>query len=294
MLTVIEKNKTGISLFSPNTPKRRGQGSLSKGSLAQMNLVIETKFLPWMDKSSFDLRNVSETLQGAKEYLRERQEEVRPNTLRKEKAIISSFIAKSFPVNPKRIELELSEIKVPEMGTDKTGKAIPFDDLKTSLEEVSNPKHKLIMKALYYSGARISELINLKLREGKRSNDGEEILFHTIGKGNKDRLIRIPVSLYEEILISFESKNEKNSKGILFFNPRNKKGQFTRQALFQVTSLKGFSPHQLRHSRASHLIEDGISLNSVQKLLGHSSPMTTAKFYVHTHPKSESLKKRSL
>lgn len=259
-----------------------------------MNLVIEKRFLPWMDKSSFDLRNVSETLQGAKEYLRERQEEVKANTLRKEKAILSSFIAKSFPVNPKRIELELSEIKIPEMGTDKTMKAIPFEELKNSLNEVSNPKHKLIMKALYYSGARISELISLRIKDGKRSQDGEEIFFHTIGKGNKDRLIRIPLELFKEVILVFNSKSEKNTKGILFFNPRNKKGRFTRQGLFQITNQRGFSPHQMRHSRASHLIEDGISLNAVQKLLGHSSPMTTAKFYVHTHPKSESLKKRSL
>lgn len=294
MIAKTENKLQALKLFSPMTLKRRGNGSLGKKSIEQMNLVLQRRILPFMDSKGIDLKNLGEVLKAGKEFLKARQEEIKGNTLRKEKSILSSFIAQNFSVNPKRIELELSEIKIPEMGTDKTEKAISFDDLKEKIDEMENPKHKLLLKASYYSGARVSEIIGLKLKDGKKSQDQKEIIFHTIGKGSKDRSIRMSLELFSEIIEVFQSKSEKNKKGILFFNPRNKEGRFTRQSLWQITNKRGFNPHQLRHSRASHLIEDGMVINAVQKLLGHSSPMTTVKFYVHTHPKTESLQKRTL
>lgn len=280
-----------VKLFSDKLPKRRGSGTYSQGSLDQMNLILTKSILPWMDKNKVNPGNLSEVLEGSKRYLKEALDIKTYTTVKKEKSILSSWIAFNFPVNPKRIELELSEIKIPEMGIDKTEKSKDLVDLRTLLDSIANPKHKLFLKFAYYSGCRVSEMINLKLKDGKKSKDGQEILFSVIGKGNKERIIRTPVKMYEEILEAFLPLTTKNKKKYLFYNPRNKEGKFSRQFIFDITNTKGgISPHQLRHSRATHLVEKGVPINEVSELLGHSSIATTTKFYIHSKIKSETLR----
>lgn len=285
-----ETKSLSVKLFSASLPKRRGQGTYSEGSLSQMNLVLTKSILPWFDKCRVNTGNLSEVLQGSKRYLKESLDTKTYSTVKKEKSILSSWIALNFPVNPKRIELELSEIRIPEMGKDKTEKSKDLTDLRTLLDSIENPKHKLFLKFAYYSGCRVSEMINLKLKDGKKSKDGKEMIFSVIGKGNKERIIRTPLPMYEEILSVFQPSNFKNKNKYLFYSPRNKEGKFSRQFIFDITNSKGgISPHQLRHSRATHLVEKGVPINEVSELLGHSSIATTTKFYIHSKIKSETL-----
>jgi len=291
-LSRTETKSISVKLFSTSLPKRRGQGTYSEGSLSQMNMVLTKSVLPWMDKNKINVGNLTELLEGSKRYLKESLDIKTYSTVKKEKSILSSWIAFNFPVNPKRIELELSEIKIPEMGINKTEKSKDIIELRNLLESIANPKHKLFLKFAYYSGCRVSEMINLKLKDGKKSKDGQEILFSVIGKGNKERIIRTPLAMYEEIIFTFQPLNIKNPKKFLFFNPRNKEGKFSRQFIFDLTNTKGgISPHQLRHSRATHLVEKGVPINEVSELLGHSSIATTTKFYIHSKIKSETLNK---
>ena len=282
-------------LFTANLPKRRGQGTYSKGTLEQMNLTIEKRFLPFLDTNKVNIQNLGEVLEATKDFLNARIETETYSTVKKEKSIVSSWLVLNYNANPKRIELELSEIKIPEMGIDKIEKSKSFIDLKSIIEKIENPKHQLILKLAYYSGCRVSELVNLKLKDGKPSKDKKEIFFQVIGKGNKARIIRSELGLYKEILSVFKSKSTANRKGYLFFNPRNKEGKFTRQFIYQLTQDKGdFTPHQLRHSRATHLVEMGTPINEVSELLGHSSIATTTKYYIHSKIKSETLGRMTL
>ncbi|MCZ8348190.1 MAG: site-specific integrase [Leptospiraceae bacterium] len=294
-LSKTQNREIGLRLFSPNLPKRRGQGTYSKGSLEQMNLVIEKRFIPFLDSHKVNLQNLGEVLEASKQFLNERLETEYYTTVKKEKSILSSWLVLNYQANPKRIELELSEIKIPEMGIDKTEKSKSFQDLKAIIEKIENPKHKLLLKLAYYSGCRVSELIHLRVKDGKPSKDKKEIFFHTIGKGNKARLIRCQLEIYKEIISTFKSKSKANRKGYLFFNPRNKEGKYSRQFIYQLTQDKGdFTPHQLRHSRATHLVEMGTPINEVSELLGHSSIATTTKFYIHSKIKSETLERMTL
>ena len=120
-------------------------------------------------------------------------------------------------------------------------------------------------------------------------NFGNETLIEIIGKGSKERTLRISTNLYNEI------KNEFNGKIFLFENPRSKSNKFSRQYVLKLylrlkrIQKKPFSPHKLRHSRATNLLKSGETLSGVSALLGHSNKSTTTKFYDHTEIETSNL-----
>lgn len=283
-------------LFSGRLPKRRGQGVYSEGSLEQMNLVLQKNILPFMDSRRTDFSSLQSVIESGIAYLKSRieSEDFSSNNTRKEKSILQSWIVFNYNANPKLLELRFSEIRLPELGTDKTEKAKDFERLSESLESISNPRHRLFIKFAYYSGCRVSEMLNAR-RTGQESRDGKEILFILKGKGNKERILRCSKELYSEIVSAFQSDSKSNRKGYLFWNPKSKTGKFSRQFIYLITKQSGnFSPHQLRHSRGTHLVEQGIAVNEVSEFLGHTSIITTAKYYLHSKVKTESLQKRTL
>ena len=291
------RNNSQISYkpFPSNYPKRRGQGTYSKNSLTQMNGVLQETIFPYFQSHNVNLQDLNQILAVSRDFLNARLEDQGYNTVKKEKSFLQSWIVYTFQVNPKRIELELSEIKIPEIGTDKTDKTENFKDLQDSISSIKNERQRLFIRFAYYSACRVSELVNLKVKEGKKSKDGKEILFTTKGKGNKGIVLRCPIETYEEILKAFNSNSKENKKGILFFNPKSKSNKFSRQYLHLVTSEKAnVNPHKLRHSRATHLIEEGAYINEVSELLNHSSVNTTTKYYLHNKIKSETLMRKIL
>lgn len=289
--------KFSLKLFSGRLPKRRGHGSYSQGSIIQMNLVIEKKILPFMDSVKTDYSKTSSVIESGIAYLKNRieSENFNSNNTRKEKSILQSWIVFNYNVNPKLLELRFSEIKLPELGTDKTEKAKDFELLSVCMEKIKNPKHRLFLRFAYYSACRVSEFLFLRVRDAKESRNGKEILFIIKSKGNRERVLRCSKELFNEIINTFKSDSKENRKGFLFWNPKSGKKTFSRQFIYLITKQNGnFSPHQLRHSRGTHLVEQGIPINEVSELLGHSSIITTAKYYLHNKITTESLQKRTL
>ena len=145
---------------------------------------------------------------------------------------------------------------------------------------------------MYASGIRVSELVNLKTYD----IDINEDIVRTIGKGSKERIIPIgdyakeAVSNYLSIRHTF-LKKEIND--YLFLNNHGKK--MTRQGFFKIIKSiakeknikKEISPHTLRHSFATHMINNGADLRTIQELLGHSDISTTQ---IYTHISTEKLK----
>ena len=289
-------NKTyPVKLFPSNYPKRRGQGTYSKNSLTQMNLVLEKSIFPYFQDNNVNMQDLNQTLAVSKVFLNERIESQGYNTVRKEKSFIQSWIVYNFQVNSKRIELELSEIKIPEVGTDKTEKTKSFSNLQTSISVMKNERQRLFIRFAYYSACRVSELVNLKMKQGFLSEDKEEMIFETKGKGNKGINLRCSIELYEEIVKTFNSNSKENKKGFLFWNQKSKSQMFSRQYIHLITSEKlNVNPHKLRHSRATHLVEKGTPINEVSDLLNHSSVNTTTKYYLHNKIKSKTLKENTL
>ena len=138
---------------------------------------------------------------------------------------------------------------------------------------------RLIARFLYATAARVSEALEVRLSDTKQ--DGNRVLLRFHGKGNKERWVRIPVSLLEEI----ESEYGKKGREYLFESLPG--GPFSRQYVTREISKaarrvlnRRISAHNLRHSRATDLFEKTRRLKGVSEMLGHSSISITARFYV--------------
>ena len=155
--------------------------------------------------------------------------------------------------------------------------------------------HHTILEVIYGLGLRVSEVCNLKVND----INFEDHLLKLIGKGDKERVIPIPdISLKMMGTYSTTIRplwlNKPNTKGFFFINhlgnrlnPKYVEEMLNRQ--MNLTSIKKHvSPHKLRHSYATGMLEGGADLRVVQELLGHSDIATTE---IYTHVSDERLKK---
>jgi len=148
-------------------------------------------------------------------------------------------------------------------------------------------RDQAILSLLYASGIRVTELVDLKLKN-LMMDDG---LIRVFGKGRKERIVPIGkialsfLTLYLKELRPSNSRKGK-SQGILFLNHRG--GKLTRMSIWNILHentlragiTKKVSPHVLRHSFATHLLEGGADLRAVQEMLGHSD-ITTTQIYTN-------------
>ena len=133
------------------------------------------------------------------------------------------------------------------------------------------------MLLLYGSGLRVSELCNLKISDidFKRS-----LIIVRGGKGAKDRIVPIPKALLKEIEDYLKMRND-NSEYLLVEERRNKKDKLSPKTVWYILDKYGkkagikVTPHMLRHSFATHMLENGIDIRVIQEILGHSNLSTT-------------------
>lgn len=155
------------------------------------------------------------------------------------------------------------------------------------LSKAEGQRNRAIIETLYSCGLRVSELISLEI---------SRIFFDkgyliVIGKGNKERLVPISQTAIAEIQAWITERNllptiKKGCEGLLFLNRRG--GKLSRVMVFYIVRqaaeaagiAKTISPHTLRHSFASHLLEGGANLRAIQQMLGHESIATT-EIYIH-------------
>jgi integrase/recombinase XerD len=162
----------------------------------------------------------------------------------------------------------------------KKKKTLPKVLSKTEVTEliyrISNKKHKLMIMILYSSGLRVSELVNLKKKDINVSNNTIRI---NQGKGKKDRYTLLSEKVKELLLPYFV---ETNFSYDFLFQGRNGKYSYrtVQKILESVSKDYKVRPHMLRHSFATHLLEDGIDIRYIQRLLGHSDIRTTS---IYTH-----------
>ncbi|PIN77607.1 recombinase XerC [Candidatus Woesearchaeota archaeon CG10_big_fil_rev_8_21_14_0_10_34_12] len=155
------------------------------------------------------------------------------------------------------------------------------EEVKKLIDNTKNHKHKIMVALLYSAGLRASELLNLKLKD---LNFKEKYGFVRQGKGRKDRIFIIAEKL-ERVLLQLSVG--RNKEEFLFINNKNK--VYSISSLQKIVEKAGklagiqkkIHPHTLRHSFATHLIENSCSVSEVQTLLGHKSPEATM-IYLHT------------
>lgn len=155
------------------------------------------------------------------------------------------------------------------------------------LSKPEGERNRAMLETLYSCGLRVSEMIELKVSD----LFFDEGFIKVIGKGNKQRFVPINdymIKLIETYknLIRSRIKTQKGYEDTLFLNRRGK--QLSRNMIFMILKdhaqkagiSKTVSPHTFRHSFATHLLENGADLRSIQQMLGHES-ITTTEIYMH-------------
>ena len=161
------------------------------------------------------------------------------------------------------------------------------EEVQLIFNQIENLKHKTILVLIYSCGFRISELINLKIKD----IDSQRMLIQIRNsKGNKDR----QVQLTNQILCLIK-KYYKSYKPVDYLINGLNGGKYSSASIQKIIKRmaykagikKDITPHTLRHSFATHLLEDGIDIRYIQSILGHSNIQTTQ---IYTHVSSRHLK----
>lgn len=163
------------------------------------------------------------------------------------------------------------------------------EEVSKLLNSLTNKKSKLMVSLLYACGLRVSELANLKTQN---LFFDEKIGYIKQAKGRKDRVFNIPEFLFEDLKKQVEDQKTKNSP-FLFSGKENCLSSRNLQKIVEKASKraginKDVHCHTLRHSFATHLLEQGTDIRKIQELLGHADLSTTQ---IYTHISREELKK---
>ena len=256
---------------------------LSKNTIEAYSNDINA-FLNWLNKRNIqDYKEISELV--VNEYVAYLfNKALKSSTVNRKISSLKSFYL--FLIKKKIISSSpLSEIITPKkehhlpssMSEDEVERLLRSPNIELDLEN----RDKAMIEMLYATGMRISELINLKITD----IDLERSVLKVLGKGSKERLIPFG----EKALDSLNSYLEKRKKSLakeVFISNRGKK--MTRTGFWQRIKIylsreglkDSISPHTLRHAFATHLLNRGADLRSVQLLLGHSD-LSTTQIYTH-------------
>lgn len=231
------------------------------------------KFLGFINKSPEDIEE-----EDVKAYLAEKMsKEAAPRSVALAKAAITfmtnEILGKSIKIKTPKIPRSVPEV-------------LSKEEVRKLLDAAKSDKHVLIIKLLYSSGLRLSELINLKLEDLELDTKTGWVRG---GKGGKDRMIILSESVVKHVK---HFAGERKTGYLL--SGRN--GQLSRRAVQKALDeiakrasiTKKVHPHMLRHSFATHLLEAGTDIRKIQVLLGHADLSTTQ---IYTQVSNEELKK---
>jgi integrase/recombinase XerD len=267
----------------------RLERGLSKNTIENYTFDIE-KLVLFLNEKEIKISPIHISEETVQQFIYEMAPQINP---RSQSRLISGL--KSFfnylIFEDYRKDTPLELIEVP-----KTGRKLP-DTLSTEeidalieaidLSTLEGERNKAMLETLYSCGLRVSELISLKISD----LFFEEGFIKITGKGNKQRFVPVGKTTIKFITtyvnqIRVHIAVQKNFEDTLFLNRRGK--QLTRAMIFTIIKNlasainlnKTISPHTFRHSFATHLLENGADLRSIQLMLGHES-ITTTEVYMH-------------
>ncbi len=251
-------------------------------------------YLEFLDKKHISYQNASED--NIKEYLKfisNKDERTRAHEISVLRSFYKYLILENMIKNNPMENIDLPKLskKLPSvLSVEEVDKLLDID-LNTPFDY----RNKAMLELMYGSGLRVSELVNLRLED----IDLNYSVVRTIGKGSKERII--PFGEYARIALD-KYINEyrstlikKEASEYLFLNNHGK--SMTRQGFFKIIKAiavekgitKEISPHTLRHSFATHLLNGGADLRSIQEMLGHANLSTTE---IYTNISKEEIKNK--
>lgn len=193
-------------------------------------------------------------------------------------------------------------------------KALSISEVNDLIDATASPRNSrairesAIIELLYGTGARISEVVDLNVADVMKIDGGEVSSLRLTGKGGKVRVVplgRFAREALDQYLVRVRPNLIRSERAALFLNDRG--GRLSRQSMWRSVSeaarraniATDVSPHSLRHSYATHLLDGGADVRVVQELLGHSSVTTTQIYtlitidklrenYANAHPRARS------
>ncbi|MCF6168909.1 tyrosine-type recombinase/integrase [Lutibacter sp.] len=251
-------------------------------SVVAVNYAQIRSWIVSLVESNLSNRSINRKVSSLKSFYKflQKTKEIEINPLAKHKALKI----------PKQVQVPFSEKEI-----------INALNLIAENNDFESLRNKLIIELFYATGMRRSELINLKLTDIDFVNETVKVL----GKRNKERFIPLIKSVRKSLIKYLEIRGEIDTNSSYLFI--TKKGKIIYDTLVyriinnyfsSVSSKVKKSPHIIRHSFATHLLNEGADLNSVKELLGHSS-LASTQVYTHsslgklkevynkTHPRSE-------
>ncbi len=242
-----------------------------------------SSFFQWLDNEDLKYKNLQEDhINQYISFLFQRK--MRSSSVNRKISSIKSFyiflvkrnFLKNSPLND--LVTPKQEKYLPEsMSEAEVDKLLNSPDVANKIEN----RDKAMIEMLYATGMRISELVNLKITDV----DMKRCVVKVLGKGSKERLVPFGETALDS-LKSYLNNREQSSSKEIFLSNRGKK--MTRVAFWQRVKVylirenlkNSISPHTLRHAFATHLLNRGADLRSVQLLLGHSD-LSTTQIYTH-------------
>ncbi len=177
------------------------------------------------------------------------------------------------------VKLNLKHL-YPSRKTHTLPKYLSLSEVKRMIDLTTNQKHKCIIKLLYGCGLRLSELLNLKITD---IDSGNMVVHIRNSKGNKDRVVMLSNQLLQDLREYFSVYKPKEylieGQGGGLYSDKSVQN-VVKDAAARAGIKKQVTPHILRHSFATHLLENGTDIRYIQQLLGHSSIKTT-EIYTH-------------
>lgn len=183
---------------------------------------------------------------------------------------------------------------------------IPLPDILVALPKIKNPKkipvilteqeasfvcngllnikHRAILSLIYYGALRVGEAVNLKVEDLNSKNNTVHI---KLAKGSKDRIVPLPGQVMDLLIAYYRNYKPKTN----FFYSYKKQDKYSsksirkvlKKALYLQGITKKITPHSLRHSRATHLLNSGMDIRFIQELLGHANIKTTQLYLRVSH-----------
>jgi len=278
--------KTHIKSYQSYLRIERG---LSKNTIENYSFDIERLCL-FLDENTITVSPVKINEETIQQFIYSVSKEVNPRSQARIISGLKSFFSYLiFEDYRQDNPLELIE-------TPKTGRKLPdtlsveeIDALILAIDLATNEgeRNRAMLETLYGCGLRVSELVSLKISD----LFFDEGFIKITGKGNKQRFVPIGnltqkyIQIYRDS-IRIHLNIKKGFEDTLFLNRRG--AQLSRAMIFtiiknlatEINLNKSISPHTLRHSFATHLLENGADLRSIQLMLGHES-ITTTEIYVH-------------
>ena len=296
-------NQALVEIFLNHCAVERG---LSKNTIAAYRRDLD-KFLLFLEGQNLTISQAT-TMQISEFNGFLRQSQLSESSIARHIVAVRSLYA--FLSKDQGIENVAKDVNPPKIPK-RLPKALSIGDIELMIaaygEDLAGIRNRALIETLYATGARVTEIIQLNIGDISRT-EGDTVTVKVRGKGGKERLVplgKFAQHALDQYLTRARPSMARSSQSDALFINEKQGSRLTRQSAWQIVMKaaekagieRDISPHALRHSFATHLLDGGADIRVVQELLGHSSVTTTQIYtlvtidklresYASAHPRS--------